>query len=136
MFDYVFFNPELRDRFVAALREMAVECRSRSETDTLVVSVPEDLDDALIDRIDGLHESLLDEEQQRVEAEEAPEKHAAGITIQLQDGSSVQAAVDPALLNRLLQAVTIEELGRFVQTIAEAVENPDDVPFCHKAPRA
>ncbi len=135
MFDYVFFHPTVRDRFIARLRELNVACESRETESELVVSVDEDLADDVLERIDGLHEQLLDEEQARIEQFEAPERHAAGITIRLQDGRSVQAAVDPELLNRLLQAVTIEELGSFVQTIAAAVENPDDVPFCQKAAR-
>ena len=135
MFDYVFFNPAVRDRFLERLRDLDVTCESRETEGELVVSVDEDLADDLLERIDDLHEQLLDEEQVLIEQVEAPERHAAGITIQLQDGRSVQAAVDPELLNRFLQAVTIEELGAFVQTIAEAVENPDDIPFCHKAAR-
>ncbi len=135
MFDYVFFNATVRDRFIDELRRLGVPCESRTTEDELTVSVDEELPDEILEHIDALHERLLDEEQALIEQTEAPERHAAGIMIQLRDGRSVQAAVDPDLLNRLLQAVTIEELGGFVQTIAEAVEHPDDVAFCHKAVR-
>ncbi len=133
MFDYVFFNSRSRDRFVIELERLNVPCQTRTDEAELVVSIDEEVDDARLDAIDETYDRLLSEEQALFEAEEAPEMHAAGITIQLRDGRTVQAAVEPALLNRLLEAVSIEELGRFVQIIASAVENPDERPFCQQA---
>jgi hypothetical protein len=135
MFDYIFFAHEPRDRFVALLKEKGLVPEFAGNEDELIVKIDEDIDDALLDTIDEFYDAMLDLNEAIVaEAEGEDHKHAAGITINLKNGKSVQVAVDPAFLNRLLEAISSEELGRFVNQIADAVENPDDTPFCKKTP--
>ncbi len=40
--------------------------------------------------------------------------------------------MDPALLNRMLEVITADELGQFIDAIVDAVENPDERPFCQR----
>ncbi|MBA1329914.1 hypothetical protein QQ73_01505, partial [Candidatus Endoriftia persephone str. Guaymas] len=58
--------------------------------------------------------------------------HTTGINVTLKDGRQVQAAIDPLLMNRLLEAVTPEELGVFVNAIVDAVEHPDERSLCQR----
>ena len=44
----------------------------------------------------------------------------------------VQAVVDPQLMQRLLQGVTPQELGDFVNAVVAAVERPDQRPLCQR----
>lgn len=135
MFEYIFFANEPRDRFVAHLKEKGVVPELAGDQDELIVKIDEDTDDTLLDTIDEFYDAMMDLNEAIVaEAEGEDHKHAAGITINLKNGNSVQVAVDPAFLNRLLESISIEELGRFVNQIADAVENPDDTPFCKKNP--
>lgn len=135
MFEYIFFATEPRDRFVNHLREKGVAPELSGDDAELIVKIDEQTNDDLLDEIDEFYDIMLDLNESLVAEEEGDaHKHAAGITINLQDGSSVQVAVDPSFLNRILQSISIEELGKFVNQIADAVENPDDTPFCKKAP--
>jgi hypothetical protein len=34
------------------------------------------------------------------------------------------------MVNRMLQVISTAELNRFIETIADAVENPDDRSYC------
>ena len=135
MFDYIFFANEPRDRFLAYLEEKGITPEMADNGEERVVKIDEDIDDALLDSIDEFYDAMMELNEAIVAAEEGEaHRHAAGITINLGDGSSVQVAVEPEFLNRLLEAISIEELGQFVNRIADAVENPDDTPFCKKAP--
>ena len=58
--------------------------------------------------------------------------HVAGISFTVADGQTVQVPVEPDFLNRLLGAISMEELGEFVKLIVDAIENPDDRPFCQR----
>ncbi|HID49543.1 MAG TPA: hypothetical protein EYP40_08035 [Chromatiales bacterium] len=135
MFEYIFFADEPRDRFIAHLEEKGVAIELADKGEERLVKIDEDIDDALLEDIDDFYDAMMEWNEALVaEAEGEAHRHAAGITITLKDGSSVQVAVEPAFLNRLLSAISIEELGQFVHRIADAVENPDDTPFCQKVP--
>ncbi|RDH91229.1 MAG: hypothetical protein DIZ77_03545, partial [endosymbiont of Seepiophila jonesi] len=66
------------------------------------------------------------------EAEGEGHVHAAGVNITLKGGRTVQAAIDPKVMRRLLEVVTAEELGDLVNAIADAVENPDQRSICQR----
>jgi hypothetical protein len=40
--------------------------------------------------------------------------------------------VPPALLNRVLSAISVQELNQLVEAIVDSIENPDDRPFCQR----
>lgn len=138
MFDYIFYSDTSRQRLVDWLEdhklpyELAL-AESGSETHRLL-RIPEDLSDAMLERIDKLYDELLGADEALLADEEgAAQQHVAGISFTIADGSTLQVPVKPALLNRLLQAVSMEELGDFVKTIVDAVEQPDRRPFCEQA---
>ncbi len=131
MLDYVFFDEGIREKFVEFLRGRGVEVECGDEGGC-IASIPEDLDDELADEIDHCYEQLLQETAELMEeGEHAMEKNVAGVTFQLSDGTPCTVRLDPDLVARILNCVTMEEFRDMVQLIATGVENPDNRPLCH-----
>ncbi len=133
MLEYVFFHPEPCERFVAFLREHALDPEVREEGETWEVCLPEGLPDDQVERIEARYDELL-ELNRRLHDEEAPEGeyHAAGVVLDLAGGQRVYARVDPVLLARIMSVLTPEEFGRVVHAIVDAVENPDPRTMCQR----
>ncbi|MFA5627806.1 MAG: hypothetical protein WCX90_07875 [Thiohalomonadaceae bacterium] len=131
MLDYVFFDNEIRQRFVDFLQTEHVPT-TLSEADGLLVSIPEDLRDELCDRIDEIYDWLLQDDAALQESSEGGiEKYAAGVRVQLRDGSPCTIRLAPELMARLLTCISLEELRDTVQAIVQQAEDPDDLPICH-----
>ncbi len=131
MLEYVFFDEAIRAKFVEFLRERGVEVECGDEAGC-IAAIPEDLDDELADEIDACYEVLLQETAELLEqGEDAMEKNVAGVTFQLSDGTPCTVRLDPELVARILNCVTMEEFRDMVQLIASGVENPDNRPLCH-----
>lgn len=131
MLEYIFFEVTLRDRFVAFLAEHGVPAEV-SDGDGFQVAIPDDLDDDLSDEIDECYDRLLQENAEMMESEEGGvEKSAAGVRVQLSDGTPCMVRLSPELMARMLGCITLEELRDMVQAIALQVEDPDDLPVCH-----
>lgn len=131
MLEYVFFDEGIRDKFVEFLRArgVAVVC---SDEEGCLAAVPEDLEDELADEIDACYEKLLQETAELLEqGEHAMEKNVAGVTFALADGTPCTVRLDPDLVARILNCITMEEFRDMVQLIAAGVENPDNRPLCH-----
>lgn len=130
MLEYIFFDEGLRTKFADFARDQGIPCQL-DDADGLMASLPEDLDEAVADAIDEYYERLLQENAELLEGtEDALEKSAAGVQVQLGDGSPCNIVFDPDLLARLLGCISLEELRDMVQSIAQAVENPDGRPIC------
>lgn len=128
MLEYVFFDEGIRDKFVEHLSAKGVDVSS----DEMIVEVPEDLEDALADEVDFYYEKLLQETAELMEeGEDALEKNVMGVQVALQDGNPCTIRLDPDLVARVLNCISMEELRDMAQTIAEGVENPDNRPLCH-----
>lgn len=131
MLEYVFFDQGLRDKFIHFVTARGVECHC-SDEDGLLAAVADDLDDALSDAIEDYYDVLLQENAELLEdTEDALEKNAAGVQVQLQDGSPAMIRIDPDMMARLIKELSLVELRDLVQAIAEQVENPDNRPLCH-----
>lgn len=131
MLEYVFFDEGIRDKFVEFLRERGVEAVC-SDEEGCIAAIPEDLDDDLADNIDACYEMLLQETAELMEqGDDAMEKNVAGVTFQLADGTPCTVRLDPDLVARMLNCISMEELRDMVQLIAAGVENPDNRPLCH-----
>lgn len=128
MLEYVFFDESIRDKFAGQLRQKGVEVQLRDE-DGCIAAVPEDLDDSLADAVDELYEVLLQEMMEGTE--DALEKDVMGVQVALEDGTPCTIRLDPELVARVLNCISMEELRDMAQTIAEGVQNPDNRPLCH-----
>lgn len=131
MFDYIFLHRELADKFTGELIRLEASFESRDDPLGLIVSIPEDLDEALVERIDALYETLFDESGDFF-ADEGAEKNAAALEIELSDGRTTQVTVRPELMNKILGVLSFEELNELVDAIRDGVENPDPRPFCQR----
>lgn len=135
MLEYVFFDTGVRERFVEFLRVHGVEAEL-SAADGLIAAIPEDIDAELSDRIDEVYDRLLQDDADLLESSAGGlEKHAAGVRVQLADGTPCMVRLAPELMARLLGCITLEELRDMVQEIALQVEEPDDLPVCHTRER-
>ena len=132
MFEYMFFDEGLRQKFVAFARERDVDVQSTDDETGCIAEVPEDLDDEVADAIDEYYEQLLQETADIMEDGDGLEKSAAAVQVSLSDGTKSNIMFDPDLMARLLNCITTEELRDLVQDIAHGVENPDDRPICKR----
>lgn len=130
MLEYVFFEASLREKFVRYAAEKGVAAE-KSDEGGFMVLVSEDVEDELFDELDHYYEVLLQENAEMLEGtDDALEKSAAGVQVQLSDGTPCNIKFDPDVLARLLNCISLEELRDLVQAIAVRVENPDDRPIC------
>lgn len=135
MLEYVFFDDGLRERFEGFLRERGVEYSRSDDELGGVVAVSEDLDDAVMDAIDEQYDQILSAQEELLEETgDALEKNAAGIRIELTDGRPCMVRLEPKLLGKTLQALSLEEVEQLVRQVAHCVEHPDDSPLCHTPP--
>jgi hypothetical protein len=132
MLEYVLFAEQLRDRFTEWLDDNGIDYRTGGDGDELLVLIGEDLDEAMQDRVDEQYDLLL-EESARIadEEDDSPDAvHLVGIQFQRSDGRIGLVRITPELANRLHRCLDMIELQAFVQTVVDAVENPDSGPLC------
>lgn len=133
MLEFIFFHDRLADEFSARLSELTVPHQSRTDALGFVVSVADDLEEDLLERLDGMYEELLVKSEDLLNAtDDATEKQSAAVNFSLRDGRTAQASVRPELMNKILGALSFEELNEFVEAIVDSLENPDDRPFCQR----
>ncbi len=136
MLEYLFFNQEIADKFIAYLENKKLTWTQEVDPmlGSIVVRTPEDIADELWDELDDYHESLGVDDQKLLEAEldDETETNAAGIYIQLAGGNQTVAKINPDVMNRMLDVISMDEFNEFVETIVSSVENPDDSPICKK----
>ena len=132
MLEYVFFDEGLCQRFESYLREQGVEYSLGRDDLGTVVSVPEEIDEELSDAIDDHYDELLAAQEALLEeGDDALEKNAAGIRVELADGTPCMVRIEPKLLSKTLEALSLTELEQLVRQVAASVERPDDSPLCH-----
>ncbi|HEY9199512.1 MAG TPA: hypothetical protein VIR60_09100 [Gammaproteobacteria bacterium] len=133
MLEFIFFHDQLAGEFSARLSELTVPHETRTDALGFVVSVADDLEEDLLDRLDGIYEDLLIQSEDLLnETDGGTEKQFAAVNISLRDGRIAQASVRPELMNKILAALSFEELNELVAAIADSLENPDDRPFCQR----
>ena len=136
MLEYLFFNQEIADKFIAFLNKKSLDWEQHIDPmlDSIVIKTSEDIDDILWDELDNYHEELAAEDQKMLEEdmdETETETNAAGIYIQLAGGKQTVAQVNPDVMNRMLGVISMDEFNTFIEKIVSSVENPDDSPICH-----
>jgi hypothetical protein len=135
MLDYLFFNQEIADKFIVFLNTKGLEWKQHNDPmlDSIVIKTSEDIEDDLWDELDEYHDSLGSEDQKLLEAvliDDETETNAAGIYIQLTNGKQTVAQINPDVMNRMLDVISMDEFNGFVETIVSSVESPDDSPIC------
>jgi len=133
MLDYIFFHRQSQDGFVNHLVQQGLNHETRDDEMGLIVSVDDDLPDETVDALDDVYDRLMEEAEQLLsDNEEMADAHVAGLNITLADGSVTSATVPPELLNRILGAISIEELNQLIEAVVSSVENPGNRPLCQR----
>ena len=135
MLEYLFFTQPIADKFITYLNNKKLEWTQYDDPmlGSIVIKTPEDIDDDLWDELDDYHESLGAEDQKLIEetmVDDETETNAAGIYIQLKNGKQTVAQVNPDVMNRMLENISMEEFNGFVEVIVSSVESPNDAPIC------
>lgn len=133
MLEYIFFDERPWKLFISFLVEKGLQPESAKEDQGFMVSLPDDTADELMDAIEAYYDEMLEMNEALFMEEQGDEDvHAAGVSVNLSDGRMVEASVDPKLLNRILEVLSTDELGQFITAIVDAVEKPDERPFCRR----
>ncbi len=139
MLDFIFFHEQPLQRFEDFLKarnipfEHDTEFQASVEESGYTISISDDYDLDTIEEIEEFYDEMMDLNEQLVSDEEGSnEIKNAGITVNLADGTTVLADVDPNLIYKLSTALKPDEIMQLVNAIAEAVENPDKRPLCKR----
>ncbi len=135
MYEFTFLTQDRGSEFIERLKTLGIQAIAKTDpiNDSVTnIGIPDDIDDALLDQIEIWYEEETQRNEASERALESPDDSvSAGIWVQLEDGGSSLARVDPALLAKILSVLTTDELGQVVAAIADAVEHPDITPICH-----
>ena len=133
MLEFIFFHQNICSIFTDYLAELNIEYQIDDDGDSLVVSIADDVDDVRLELIEDEYDRMLDLTREQTDSEEgeSPENYQkASLLISLQDGSSSYAHVDMDIINRVLRAINTDELNQIIESVVDAVENPDDRSYC------
>ena len=134
MLEYIFFNKKTCHLFEKSAILSGTKPKVDCADDGFIVRLPEDLDEAILDKLENYYDELMgiDRDLTEQQLDSTDDIHAAGITIQLKDGRYVYASVSPDLLNKVMQSISADELNTLVCAITEAVEDPDERGLCQR----
>ena len=133
MLEFVFFHQNISKLFTDFIAGLGIEYRVEGDEDTITVSVSEYVDDERVEQIEDEYVRLLDLSREQTDSEEGESRQnyqKAGLLISLNNGERSYAHVDTDMVNRMLRVISTAELNRLIETIADAVENPDDRSYC------
>jgi len=132
MLEYVFFHAQPFEQFVAYLRELGLQPETEVDEDCWEARLPEDLDDALSEKVEERYDQLMDLNQRLFDQEQDEGYHTAGVVVNLANSETVYAQVDPALLGKIMGVLTPVEFGDVVNAIVDAIEQPDERTLCQR----
>ena len=141
MLDFIFFHETPLKKFQQFLDSEKIPYKNDTEFQASVeetgftVSISDDYELNVLDRVENYYDEMMDLNQELISAEESEsegEIENAGISVNLADGSTVLADVEPNLIYKLSEALTPEEILELINAIASAVENPDSRPLCKR----
>jgi hypothetical protein len=130
MNEYIFFDAGLRDKFVEHAQRLGVACELRDDMMGLIVAVPEDLTDDLVDSLEARYDALQDEQADLMSQMEGGLKKLAGFKLVLPDGQTSMVPLQPDMANRLLSCFSIEEIQVLFDTVARSALDPKDSHLC------
>ena len=136
MLDYLFFNQSIAKKFIDFMDKNNLEWTQEREKiqGALVLKTSEDIDDALWDALDelydelGLEDALLSDNN----SADTDDVDTAGVYIQLKNGQQTIAGINSLVMNRILDAISLDEFNDFIEAIVSSVENPDDSAICKR----
>lgn len=137
MLEYLFFNAVFANKFTTYLAQKNLEYSQESEAvqGAILIITSEEIEDNLWDEIDEVYDDLSAQDHLLLQSklEDNDKISAAGIYIQLKDEKQTVANIDPDVMNRMLERISMDEFNSFIETIVASVETPDDTPFCERS---
>ena len=130
MMEYIFFDANLRDRFVEHAKGLGVECDLQDDNMGWVVAVPEDLPDGLEESLEAHYDELQEEQSDLMSQSDGGFKRLAGFQLVLPDGQTCMVPLQPDVANRLLSCFSFEEIQALFDTVARSALNPKNRPLC------
>jgi hypothetical protein len=130
MFEYIFFDTVLRDKFVAYASNLGVNPTLRDDQMGLIVEIPEDIDEEKENAIEQRYDELEFEQSQLLLEEEGGLKRIAGFNFKLADGQSRMVPLQADIASRLLATFTMEEIQTIFASVADNALNPGEEHLC------
>jgi hypothetical protein len=128
--EYIFFDAGLRDRFAAYAKGLSVGCELQDDNMGMLVLVPDELSDELMNALEDRYEELQDEQSQMMSQIEGGFTSLAGFSLVLPDGSTSTVPLLPDIANRLLSNFTIDEIQALFSTVARCALEPGEKHLC------
>ncbi len=134
MLEFVFFHKVLAEKFIKKVESYQITAKLIKEDPAWEVHVPEDIDDSIDEELNDYYDELFADDQEMYESSNAEDSdyNAAGIEINLQDGTKIMAETEQKILGKVLSIITFDEFNQLVHDIASAVENPDERSICQR----
>lgn len=130
MNEYIFFDAGLRDRFVEYASGQGAECELRDDTMGLVVAIPEDIGDELVDALEARYDELQDQQADLMSGMEGGLGKLAGFKLVLPDGQTCMVPLQADMASRLLASFSLEEIQVLFDTVARSALDPKDSHLC------
>jgi hypothetical protein len=118
MFEYIFFDAGIRDKFVQHASTIGVSCTFHDDHMGLVVAIPENIDEENEISLEQLYDELEKEQITLLQNVEGGFNRLAGINFSLPDGQSRMVPLQTEIANRLLATFTMEEIQELFETVA------------------
>ena len=130
--EYIFFDTELRDRFVQFLSVQGLPCQMRDDVmEGFIVAISDEPGDETLDAVETLYEALMDEQMARAGKHSDWVKHeVTGVGITRLDGSACTVRLPAHLARGLIEHFSPDEIQALVTAIAHSLDNPIDAPLC------
>ncbi|MCP3849114.1 MAG: hypothetical protein GY694_02575 [Gammaproteobacteria bacterium] len=141
MLDFIFFHETPAKKFQSFLNlekipyENDTEFQASIEETGFTISISDEYELDVIEKIEAFYDEMMELNAELISAEEEKsdgEIENAGISVNLADGTTVLADVNPNLVYKLSEALTPAEILELINAIASAVENPDTRPLCKR----
>lgn len=129
MIDYIFFDAALRDRFVEYAKQRNVPCTLSDDTMGLLVAIPEEFPEELIDDLEDLYGELQDEQADLIAAE-GELNRLSGFRFNLPDGQSRLLPLETDMANRLMANFSLQEIQELLEAVADCTLNPNEGHLC------
>jgi len=129
MFEYIFFNTALRDKFVNHAQQHGVACTTTEDHLGMVVAIPEDLAEAVEEELENYYD-ILESEQEVLSKSEGDVNQLAGFHFNLPDGQSRLLPVEPEIANRLMANFSLEEIQHLLEDVAHCSLFPNNEHLC------
>ena len=129
MFEYIFFNAKIRDKFVNHVQQYGVPCTTNEDHMGLQVEIPEDLPDLLADEIELYYETL-ETEQEELSKSEGELNRLASFRFNLPNGESRILPLQADLASRLMASFTLSEIQNLFDAVADCTLNQKETHLC------